>query len=236
MDLTFVLSAVIFTLLAIVVATSLLRSSSPSANAKSQCGHTTDGAPGRLDQPEPVHNDSVLDKSYKAAEEWREISGDVVKPAQAEESHLHPHTEELTEFPPSTSSLTDHRPALWVTSLDVDSSAEASSESSHRSFIGLSEKDLLKCAFSSFQSEGATESSEINDDMESDDFDSLKYVPGKARSHHLQVMMSKQELEEEQRVQCEQLAAIFQLLRDNKDAFGDVSEGDMDEQLKLYSI
>ncbi|XP_076007593.1 matrix-remodeling-associated protein 7 isoform X2 [Genypterus blacodes] len=219
MDLTFVLSAVIFTLLAIVVATSLLRSSSPSANAKSQCGHTTDGAPGRLDQPEPVHNDSVLDKSYKAAEEWREISGDVVKPAQAEESHLHPHTEELTEFPPSTSSLTDHRPAL-----------------SHRSFIGLSEKDLLKCAFSSFQSEGATESSEINDDMESDDFDSLKYVPGKARSHHLQVMMSKQELEEEQRVQCEQLAAIFQLLRDNKDAFGDVSEGDMDEQLKLYSI
>lgn len=27
----------------------------------------------------------------------------------------------------------------------------------------------------------------------------LKYVPGKSRSHHLQMMMSKEELEEEQR-------------------------------------
>lgn len=38
------------------------------------------------------------------------------------------------------------------------------------------------------------------------------------------------------RVQREQLAAIFQLLRDNKETFGDVSEGDMEEQLRLYSI
>lgn len=28
---------------------------------------------------------------------------------------------------------------------------------------------------------------------------SLKYVPGKSRSHHLEMMMSKDELEEEQR-------------------------------------
>lgn len=38
------------------------------------------------------------------------------------------------------------------------------------------------------------------------------------------------------RVQREQLAAIFQLLKDNKATFGDVSEGDMEEQLRLYSI
>lgn len=38
------------------------------------------------------------------------------------------------------------------------------------------------------------------------------------------------------RVQREQLAAIFQLLKDNKETFGEVSEGDMDEQLRLYSI
>lgn len=38
------------------------------------------------------------------------------------------------------------------------------------------------------------------------------------------------------RVQREQLAAIFQLLRDNKETFGEVSEGDMEEQLRLYSI
>lgn len=38
------------------------------------------------------------------------------------------------------------------------------------------------------------------------------------------------------RVQREQLSTIFQLLRDNKETFGDVSEGDMEEQLRLYSI
>lgn len=38
------------------------------------------------------------------------------------------------------------------------------------------------------------------------------------------------------RVQREQLAAIFQLLKDNKETFGEVSEGDMEEQLRLYSI
>lgn len=35
--------------------------------------------------------------------------------------------------------------------------------------------------------------------VESDASNSLKYVPGKARSHHLEMMMSKEELEEEQR-------------------------------------
>lgn len=38
------------------------------------------------------------------------------------------------------------------------------------------------------------------------------------------------------RVQREQLAAIFQLLKDNRETFGEVSEGDMEEQLRLYSI
>lgn len=39
----------------------------------------------------------------------------------------------------------------------------------------------------------------LSDKMESNANNSLKYVPGKARSHHLQMMMSKDELEEEQR-------------------------------------
>lgn len=38
------------------------------------------------------------------------------------------------------------------------------------------------------------------------------------------------------RVQREQLAAIFQLLRDKQDTFGEVTESDLQEQLKLYSI
>lgn len=79
-----------------------------------------------------------------------------------EEPHTHPHAEDLTEFSPSPSSLSDHSSAPRATSSDVDSPAEVSLERSHRSFIGLSEKELLKCAFSSTQSEGATESPEIN--------------------------------------------------------------------------
>uniref|UniRef100_A0A3Q1BVD0 Matrix-remodeling-associated protein 7 helical domain-containing protein n=1 Tax=Amphiprion ocellaris TaxID=80972 RepID=A0A3Q1BVD0_AMPOC len=155
MDVTFVLSAIIFTLLAIVVATSLLNGSSPAtdfAKARSYFGHHGDA--GGLAQ-----NGHVPDKKKKqqqqqqqqGADDWSDISGS---------SHDH-----------------------W----DV-----------------------------------------VNN--------SLKYVPGKARSHHLETMMSKDELEEEQRVQHEQLAAIFQLLKDNKETFGDVSEGDMEEQLRLYSI
>ncbi|KAL4657891.1 matrix-remodeling-associated protein 7 isoform X1 [Arapaima gigas] len=66
--------------------------------------------------------------------------------------------------------------------------------------------------------------------------EALKYVPGKLRTSQLEKLMTKEELEEEQRVQREQLAAIFQLLRDNKDTFGEVTEADVEEQLKLYSV
>lgn len=64
----------------------------------------------------------------------------------------------------------------------------------------------------------------------------LKYMPGMLRTSQLEKMMSKEELEEEQRVQQEQLAAIFKLLKENQETFGDVTEKDMEEQLKLYSI
>lgn len=39
----------------------------------------------------------------------------------------------------------------------------------------------------------------LADDSEPDGTDGLRYVPGKARSHHLEMMLSKEELEEEQR-------------------------------------
>jgi hypothetical protein len=38
------------------------------------------------------------------------------------------------------------------------------------------------------------------------------------------------------RVQNDQLAAIFLLLMQNQEALGEVTEGDMEEQLKLYSL
>ncbi|KAM7370585.1 hypothetical protein PAMP_010117 [Pampus punctatissimus] len=249
MDLTFALSAIIFTLLAIVVATSLFNSSSPAedfANARSYFGCKGDGAAAAGSDPSgPTMNGHVPDnkKKKKAVDDWCELSGsshdhwDVVKSVLSEEAQPNPHTEELAtpvEHSSSTSSLSVPRPETRHMSLDVDSNAL--SARGRRSFIGLSDKELLKCAFSYPQTEGATESPEINDKMESNSNDCLKYVPGKARSHHLEMMMSKEELEEEQRVQREQLAAIFQLLKDNTETFGEVSEGDMEEQLRLYSI
>ncbi|XP_028675031.2 FILIA-N KH-like domain-containing protein [Erpetoichthys calabaricus] len=65
--------------------------------------------------------------------------------------------------------------------------------------------------------------------------DHLKYRPGKLRGSRLEMMMTKEEREEEQRVQREQLAAIFQLLQAKRETFGEMSPGDMEEQLKLYS-
>ncbi|XP_014914856.1 matrix-remodeling-associated protein 7 isoform X1 [Poecilia latipinna] len=235
MEATLVLAAIIFTLLAMVVATSLLKGSSPAAdfaNARSYFGQRGDGGSAAS---EAKLNGHVAGQGRKTeADNWSEISGsshdhwDVVK---SEQGHPHFHAEggAAVESSSSTSSLS-------VPSLEVDSSSEVSSAMGRRSFIGLSDTELLKCAFSYPQTEGATESPGDNAKVESDANNSLKYVPGKARSHHLEVMMSKEELAEEQRVQREQLAAIFQLLKDNKETFGNMSEGDLEEQLRLYSI
>ncbi|KAG7222289.1 hypothetical protein INR49_027293, partial [Caranx melampygus] len=185
MDLTFVLSAIIFTLLAIVVATSVFNGSSSAAdfaNARSYFG-----AAGGLDQSGPRQNGHLPEKKKKkTADDWCEMSGsshdhwDVVKSVQSEEAHPQPHTEELAtpvEHPSSPSSLSIPRPGSRHMSLEVDSSSKASPGRGHRR---------------SHREPG------INDKVESNANNSLKYVPGKARSHHLQMMMSKDELEEEQ--------------------------------------
>ncbi|KAI5611472.1 hypothetical protein C0J50_4706 [Silurus asotus] len=76
--------------------------------------------------------------------------------------------------------------------------------------------------------------SEVN--RMADEDQALRYMPGMLRTSQLEKMMSKEELEEEQRVQREQLSAILKLLKENQDTFGEVTEKDMEEQLKLYSI
>ncbi|KAM8888777.1 matrix-remodeling-associated protein 7 isoform 3-T3 [Synchiropus picturatus] len=180
MDLTFLLSAAIFTLLAIVVATSIFNGSSPAAdlfnrsyfvqNEDAPVAEREEAAAPRLNGHAPD-----LVKEQDTADNWSEISGS---------SHDH-----------------------W---------------------------DVVKTVLSN---EAATESPDIiAENEEEDDEQHLKYLPGKSRTHHLEMMLSKEELEEEQRVQREQLAAIFQLLKENTDTFGDVSDGDMEEQLRLYSI
>lgn len=92
MDLTFALSAIIFTLLAIVVATSLFNSSSSAAdfaNARSYFGCRGDGAAAGSDPSGPKLNGHVPDNKKKkkaaAVDDWCELSGsshdhwDVVK-------------------------------------------------------------------------------------------------------------------------------------------------------------
>ncbi|XP_026523315.1 matrix-remodeling-associated protein 7 isoform X2 [Notechis scutatus] len=73
-------------------------------------------------------------------------------------------------------------------------------------------------------------------ETEDDEKFSFKYSPGKLRGNQYKTMMTKEELEEEQRVQREQLAAIFTLLKEKSDTFGDMSESDIKEQLKLYDM
>ncbi|XP_057682817.1 matrix-remodeling-associated protein 7-like [Corythoichthys intestinalis] len=257
MDWTFILPAIIFTLLALVVATSLLDGSTwTSWTERHPAGPSADT--GKGDESAVKQNGHIPDtkqgeKAASAGDDWCQLSGsshdhwDVVKSVQSEEAQPHPANEEpdpesvaIVAAPAerssssSTSSLSVPRPDSRHTSFD--SSSEASSGRGRRSFIGLSDQELLKCAFSYPQTDGDTESPEVNDKSEFLANDSLKYLPGKSRSHHMEMMMSKEELEEEQRVQREQLAAIFQLLKDNTETFGDVSEGDMEEQLRLYSI
>ncbi|XP_037666696.1 bifunctional arginine demethylase and lysyl-hydroxylase JMJD6 isoform X3 [Choloepus didactylus] len=65
---------------------------------------------------------------------------------------------------------------------------------------------------------------------------SFQYSPGKLRGTQYKKMMTKEELDEEQRVQKEQLAAIFKLMKDNKETFGEMSDGDVQEQLRLYDM
>nr|XP_057904857.1 FILIA-N KH-like domain-containing protein [Doryrhamphus excisus] len=63
----------------------------------------------------------------------------------------------------------------------------------------------------------------------------VRFSVGK-KQNKFETLMTKEEMEEEQRVQQEQLAAIFLLLRENQEALGEVTEGDMEEQIKLYSL
>ncbi|KAK0134366.1 Matrix-remodeling-associated protein 7 [Merluccius polli] len=234
MDLTFILAAVIFTLLAVVVATSIFNGSPSSLDfARGREVGPADETKAGLDPSAAWLNGHIPDRRTAATDDWAEHDHwEVVKSvlsAESEETHRDTadavHTLSASPLDPRCV-----RPSRSRSCDLLDSSSAAVSSpgaGGRRSLIGLSEKELLKCAFSYPQTEGATESPGLND---------IKYLPGQARSKHIETMMSKQELEDEQRVQREQLAAIFRLLKDNKETFGEVSEGDLEDQFRLYSI
>ncbi|KAL7849940.1 hypothetical protein SRHO_G00192890 [Serrasalmus rhombeus] len=70
----------------------------------------------------------------------------------------------------------------------------------------------------------------------------LKYIEGRTNCQlchltdaHIVQRPLNYEVVKSYRVQQEQIAAIFKLLKDNQDTFGEVTEGDIEEQLKLYT-
>ncbi|KAG7280680.1 hypothetical protein CRUP_023299 [Coryphaenoides rupestris] len=191
MDLTFILSAVIFTLLAVLVASSVFSSGCPTAICVG-------------DKEDNADNAGLVASGGAAADTWTELSGgsrdhwEVVQSVLSGESESH-HDNNTAEqhhtLQPQSMSADSTRRSYDLESLPaVPSSSHSpsslSSEGGRRSLIGLSEKELLKCAFSYPQTEGAPESPGFHD---------MQYLPGKVQSKHLESMMSKPEMEEEQR-------------------------------------
>lgn len=229
MDITFAISAVIFTLLSIVVATFLFKGSSSVVFARGLVGHPGKAGldpcgprvPDPKTPPDPRRDPGRTSLDHRG-------DGDQVLSEESESP------QDPAEHTPSRSTSDDSgcmRPSGSRT-LDPDAPSAAAAASSSGSGSGSPigtppGKELLECGFSYPQTEGATEGPGIDD---------MKYVPGQARSKHMETLMSKQELEEEQRVQREQLAAIFQLLKENQQTFGEVSEGDLEDQFRLYSL
>ena len=74
MDLTFLLCAVIFTLLAIVVATSIFNGSPSSVDFARSCFGPKDEAQAGLDKSNAWQNGHITNKK-KTADDWTEVSG-----------------------------------------------------------------------------------------------------------------------------------------------------------------
>lgn len=263
MDLTFVFTAVVVTLLAMVVATTLFSRSSTVVDDTTSISVAQSGQVERtLQRTGLLGNGAEKSKSYtktqkpecKSAERRAVQVADIrveATPTKLEFSARKTRIEgssraippTLKEMAPrkncsSSCFATDklQRSISKEITFDPDSSLEDLSGRGH-GFMGLSEKELLKCAFSDHHTDGTILRNGEDDIRESDlNSTSLKYIPGMLRAKQMEKLMTREELEEEQRVQREQLTAIFQLLRENQDTFGEVSEGEVEEQLKLYSI
>lgn len=262
MDLTFVFTAVVVTLLAMVVATTLFSRSSTVVDEKS-ISITQSGQVERT-----LHRTGLLGNGAEKSQSYAKTQKSECKSSERKADQVADNREEGT---PTKVEFSARKTHFEVSSRAIPSTAQAMAPSKNCSsscfatdklqrsiskeitsdpdpsledlpgrghgFMGLSEKELLKCAFSDRQTDGTILRNGDDDICESDlNNTSLKYIPGMLRAKQMEKLMTREELKEEQRVQREQLTAIFQLLRENQDTFGEVSEGEVEEQLKLYSI
>ncbi|XP_027885683.1 matrix-remodeling-associated protein 7 isoform X4 [Xiphophorus couchianus] len=144
MEATLALAAIIFTLLAMVVATSLLKGSSPAAdfaNARSYFGQKGDG--GSATSEAKLNGHVAGQERKKDADNWSEISGsshdhwDVVK---SEQGHPHFHAEggAAVESSSSTSSLS-------VPSLETEGATESPGDNTCTLVFCLNSKSRIGC-------------------------------------------------------------------------------------------
>ncbi|XP_038013100.1 matrix-remodeling-associated protein 7 isoform X1 [Motacilla alba alba] len=210
-------------------------------------GEAAAAAPAAAEGPEdegsrvPVEEVGVGDEGKEAVAEQREAAAE---PGPAAESIPRQPPEEPRQ-PPAEPRQPPEEPRQPGHREDAESKIPplGASPGSGLGHTGQAEDTSGHQALSSHAEEEEVDSEneklvvrEPEDEDAADETFSFKYSPGKLRGNQYKSMMSKEELEEEQRVQREQLAAIFRLMKEKSDTFGEMSEGDMKEQLRLYDI
>uniref|UniRef100_A0A674F7I5 Uncharacterized LOC115153479 n=1 Tax=Salmo trutta TaxID=8032 RepID=A0A674F7I5_SALTR len=251
MELSFILPAILFTLFAIILVTTLFSANdtstvSSSGSAASKADHSGEGSLAQSGREEMKTGLAKSGPSVNLTEKQGTAAG--LTTDKSEEDSECRSVGKIMDPVAADRRTVEGLPAAEVRThaahekksgqrYSTSNPASAPVDIPGRDFghLQFPEGGSLLCPFSYRQTGGATESPEYSNDMEEVEVP-LKYVPGMLRTSQMEKMMTKEELEEEQRVQREQLAAIFQLLKENQETFGEVSEGDVEEQLRLYSI
>ncbi|KAL0961634.1 hypothetical protein UPYG_G00353630 [Umbra pygmaea] len=251
MDFSFLFPAVIFTLLALLLMTALFNSNVTASSLGSAAFNSNQSLDGSFSQCRREEGNARLVKSgllvNLTESKWTAGPTSVDEPGKVDTECLS--VGKITD-PVSgdiETVLQEKRKAAEVGTHAAHAEKECLTSNSASAPVDIPGTDVgdlhypeksLQCPFYYQQTGGTTKSAQDSTNIEEVDTDSgpLKYVPGMLRTSQMEKMMTKEELEEEQRVQREQLAAIFQLLKENQETFGDVSEGDVEEQLRLYNI
>nr|XP_046210296.1 uncharacterized protein LOC124038446 isoform X2 [Oncorhynchus gorbuscha] len=254
MELSFILPAILFTLLAIILVTALFSTNDTSTvlssgSAASKADHSGEGSLAQSGREDVKTGLAKSGPSVNLTEKRGTAAGLTLTDKSEEDSECRSVGKIMDPMAADRRTVEEEGlPAAEVrthAAHEKKSGQRYSTSNPASAPVDIPGRDFghlqfpgggsLLCPFSYRQTGGATESPEYSNDMEVVEVP-LKYVPGMLRTSHMEKMMTKEELEEEQRVQREQLAAIFQLLKENQETFGEVSEGDVEEQLRLYSI